>query len=295
MTGLAHAPQAYTLGSVTPRLLATSDLHVTYQQNRDFVAEIRPHSPDDWLIVAGDVGERFDDIEWTLATLRKRFHTVVWSPGNHELWTTKDDPVQSRGEVRYKQLVELCRSLDVLTPEDEFAVFESGPDGPVAVAPLFTLYDYTFRPPGTTDKESALAVAQEAGIVCTDEYFLHPDPHPSREAWCAARVAETERRLAAVDPALKTVLINHWPLVRDPTFILRYPEFALWCGTERTADWHVRFRAAVAVYGHLHIPRTIRKDGIRFDEVSLGYPREWQPRGWTGAPLLDVLREGDAR
>ncbi|GAA0234783.1 metallophosphoesterase [Saccharothrix mutabilis subsp. mutabilis] len=291
----AHGPEADTLGSVTPRLLATSDLHVTYQQNRDFVTGIRPHSPDDWLIVAGDVAERFDDIEWALSELRRQFHTVVWSPGNHELWTTKDDAVQSRGEVRYKQLVELCRSLDVRTPEDEFAVFEAGPDGPVAVAPLFTLYDYTFRPPGTSDKESALAVAQEAGIICTDEYFLHPDPYPSREAWCAARVEETERRLGAVDPALETVLINHWPLVREPTLILRYPEFALWCGTERTADWHLRFRAAAAVYGHLHIPRTIRKDGVRFDEVSLGYPREWQPRGWTKAPLVDVLREGDAR
>jgi 3',5'-cyclic AMP phosphodiesterase CpdA len=267
---------------------------VTYQQNREFVDAIRPHSPDDWLIVAGDVAEKFDDVEWALGVLRGRFAKVVWSPGNHELWTTKDDPAQARGEVRYKQLVELCRSIDVLTPDDEFAVFE-GAGGPVAVAPLFTLYDYTFRPAGTTDKASALAVAQEAGVICTDEYFLHPDPYPSREAWCAARVEESERRLRAVDPSLRTVLINHWPLVRDPTFVLRYPEFALWCGTERTADWHLRFRAAVMVYGHLHIPRTIRKDGVRFDEVSLGYPREWQPRGWTAAPLLDVLREGDAR
>ncbi|XVS62569.1 metallophosphoesterase family protein [Actinosynnema sp. CA-299493] len=280
--------------STAPRLLATSDLHVTYQQNRRFVDAIRPHSPDDWLIVAGDVAEKFDDVEWALGVLRNRFAKVVWSPGNHELWTTKDDPAQSRGEVRYKQLVELCRSIDVLTPEDEYAVFE-GAGGPVAVAPLFTLYDYTFRPAGTTDKASALAVAQEAGVICTDEYFLHPDPYPSREAWCAARIEESERRLRAVDSSLRTVLINHWPLVRDPTFVLRYPEFALWCGTERTADWHLRFRAAVMVYGHLHIPRTIRKDGVRFDEVSLGYPREWQPRGWTAAPLLDVLREGDAR
>ncbi|GAA3875543.1 metallophosphoesterase [Saccharothrix violaceirubra] len=278
----------------TPRLLATSDLHVTYQQNRDFVRDLRSDSPDDWLIVAGDVAEKFESIEWTLSTLRGRFRRVVWSPGNHELWTVKDDANQSRGDDRYRQLVELCRSLDVLTPEDEYAVFE-GAGGPVAVAPLFTLYDYTFRPAGTVDKASALAAAQEAGIMCTDEYFLHPDPYASREEWSWARIEETERRLSAVDPALRTVLINHWPLVRDPTFVLRYPEFALWCGSERTADWHLRFRAAVAVYGHLHIPRTIRKDGVRFDEVSLGYPREWQPRGWTGAPLLDVLREGDDR
>ena len=45
--------------------------------------------------------------------------------------------------------------------------------------------------------------------------------------------------------------------------------------TTRTADWHTRFRAEVAVYGHLHIPRTTHYDGVRFEEVSLGYPREW--------------------
>ncbi|WNV84146.1 metallophosphoesterase [Umezawaea sp. Da 62-37] len=278
----------------TPRLLATSDLHVTYQENRDFVAAIQPPSADDWLIVAGDVGEKFQDIEWALGLLRQRFANVIWSPGNHELWTTKDDAVQTRGEVRYKQLVEMCRSIGVLTPEDPYPVFE-GSGGPVVVAPLFTLYDYTFRPEGTHDQVSALAKAHEVGVVCTDEYFLFPDPYPSREAWCDARIVETERRLSEVDPALRTVLINHYPLVRDPTRVLRYPEFALWCGTERTADWHTRFNCVEMVYGHLHIPRTTRHDGIRFDEVSLGYPREWKPRGLTGALLHDVLREGDVR
>jgi hypothetical protein len=74
------------------------------------------------------------------------------------------------------------------------------------------------------------------------------------------------------------VLVNHQPLIREPTRILRHPEFAQWCGTERSANWHQRFNAAVVVYGHLHIPRTTWHDGVRFEEVSVGYPREWQRR-----------------
>ena len=31
-------------------------------------------------------------------------------------------------------------------------------------------------------------------------------------------------------------------------------------------------------------------DGIQFEEVSVGYPREWQPRG--GPPAPRVIREG---
>ena len=130
-------------------------------------------------------------------------------------------------------------------------------------------------------------------MVCTDEYLLHPDPYPSREAWCADRVTLTEARLKACDPAVPLVLVNHYPLVRDPTRILRYPEFAQWCGTEATADWHTRFNTAVAVYGHLHIPRTTWYDGVRFEEVSLGYPREWSRRA-ARPPVLssDPRRPG---
>jgi hypothetical protein len=40
----------------------------------------------------------------------------------------------------------------------------------------------------------------------------------------------------------------------------------------------VRYGAEAVVYGHLHIPRTTWHDGVRHEEVSLGYPREWKRR-----------------
>ncbi|MFC3502569.1 metallophosphoesterase family protein [Micromonospora krabiensis] len=267
------------------RLLAVSDLHVGYAENRAVVDGLRPGSDDDWLIVAGDVAERFADVRATLALLRDRFATVVWAPGNHELWTLPNDPVALRGEARYRELVAMCRKLGVCTPEDDYPVW-TGPGGPVTVAPLFVLYDYSFHAPGASTKAESLRRAYDVGVVCTDEMLLHPDPYPSRDAWCAARLRTTERRLAAVDPAYPTVLVNHFPLVREPTLVLRHPEFAQWCGTVGTADWHRRFRAAAVVYGHLHIPRTTWHDGVRFEEVSLGYPREWRRRGAPTVPRV---------
>jgi 3',5'-cyclic AMP phosphodiesterase CpdA len=258
-------------------LLAISDLHSAYEANRQIISELRPETDEDWLIIAGDVGEILSDIEWTLRLLSDRFAKVIWTPGNHELWTTQSDPVRLRGEHRYRRLVEMCRGMDIATPEDPYPVWR-GPGGPVTVAPLFVLYDYTFRLPGLATKEEALKQAYDAGVVCTDEFRLHPDPHPSREAWCHVRVHETERLLAARDASLPTILVSHFTLVREPTTVLHHPEFALWCGTERTADWHRRYNAVAAVYGHLHIPRTTWHDGVRFEEVSLGYPREWQAR-----------------
>jgi 3',5'-cyclic AMP phosphodiesterase CpdA len=275
-----------------PNLLAVSDLHVGFPENRKIVSDMRPASPDDWLLVAGDVGEMSTDIEWGLRTLRDRFRTVVWSPGNHELWTPPADPLQLRGQRRYQHLVDMCRDIGVLTPEDPYPVWE-GAGGPVAIAPLFLLYDYTFLPAGATTKAQALAVAVESGAVCTDEWLLHPDPYPSREAWCQTRVAQTRRRLEALGPAMPTVLVNHFPLVRYPTRVLRYPAFAQWCGTARTASWHLRFRARAVVYGHLHIPRTTWHDGVRFEEVSLGYPPEWGRRAGLGYTPRRILPAGD--
>ena len=290
------------------RLLAVSDLHVGYPENRAYADSLAPGDPGDWLIVAGDVGETFADVGFVLASLASRFAKVIWTPGNHELWTLPSDQVALRGVARYEALLKVCRRFGVLTPEDDFPVWE-GPGGPVTVAPLFTLYDYSFEPGGAAAAEPgdggpgdggppedarrkamALAAARTAGITPVDEDRLHADPYPSVAAWCRDRVAETERRLAAVDGPV--VLASHWPLLSDPVRALRHQAYAPWCGTMLTADWHVRHQVAACVYGHLHIPRGTRHDGVRFEEVSVGYPREWQRRGTAPPPPRVILGDG---
>jgi hypothetical protein len=276
---------------VSAGVFAVSDLHVDHPENHEFLRRLQPDSPHDWLIVAGDVADGLDSVQWALGLLAERFARVIWVPGNHELLAYGDDPL--RGVERYRHLVELCRGLGVLTPEDPFPLWE-GAGGPALLVPLFLLYDYSFgRNVGATRGE-AMRRAHEAGVVCVDEYLLHPDPFPSRAAWCAERVAVSRQRLAAADPDLPTVLINHFPLVDAPTRVLRHPEFAQWCGTVETADWHRRYRATAAVYGHLHIPRTTWHDGVRFEEVSLGYPRERARWGKWRSPLPRKILPGAA-
>ena len=269
-------------------MLAVSDLHVGFAQNRELVAGLHAQSSDDWLIVAGDVGEFAADIEWALGTLSKRFAKVIWVPGNHELWTHRREPLSLRGVDRYEHLVGICRRLGVITPEEPY-VHWVGEDGPAVIVPLFLLYDYTFRPAGATSKADGLDRAYRTGVVSTDERLLHADPYPSTEAWCQARLAATERRLAELPAGRSTVLVNHFPLIREPTSVMRYPEFAQWCGTVSTADWPVRFNATAVVYGHLHIPRTTWHDGVRHEEVSLGYPREWRRRATAPAIPRQIL------
>lgn len=264
------------------RLLAISDLHVGFAANRAAL-EMMPASPRDWLILAGDLGETEEHLLFVLRTLRPRFEQLVWVPGNHELWTTHDPPGQARGVERYERLVALCRREGVLTPEDPFAVWP-GPGPSHLIAPAFLLYDYSFRPEHVSEA-GALDWAAESNVMCADEAMLHPDPYPSRAAWCRARCDLTERRLAdAAASGNRLVLVNHWPLREDLLRLRRIPRFSLWCGTQRTADWHTRFGASVVVYGHMHVPHTAWRDGVRFEEVSFGYPRE---RAWRGHPPID--------
>jgi len=306
------------------RLLAISDLHLSHKRNREGLEGLA-HYPDDWLIVAGDVGERVEHLRFALDTLTPRFAQVIWTPGNHDLWCPPDATDRTRGQARYDQLVETCRSYGVLTPEDPYAQFPSSPvpnfpsspvpnfpsspvpnfpsspvpnfpsspvpnfpsspvpkfpsssvpNLPIYVCPLFLLYDYSFRPP-TVTREGALAWARESGVVCGDEQMLDPRPWPSRSAWCAARCDDTEARLSALPIEAETILINHWPLRYDLARPPRVPRFSIWCGTTRTEHWPRRFRARAVVSGHLHMRTTIVRHGVRHEEVSLGYPRDWQ-------------------
>ena len=65
------------------RLLAIADLHLRHAVTRRAL-EALPEHPEDWLIVAGDVGETEDDFRFAWSVLRPRFAELVWCPGNHD-------------------------------------------------------------------------------------------------------------------------------------------------------------------------------------------------------------------
>ena len=268
------------------KLWALSDLHVDHGHNGSALETLGAR-PDDWLLAAGDIADSDAGLVRGLQILVARFGRVVWVPGNHELWTTSKDPAALRGVARYEHLVRICRDHGVLTPEDPWPVWP-GDGPPTIIAPTFTLYDYSFAPAGVGPDDVA-AWAREDGIVAADERLLHPDPYPSRAAWCHARIEATEPRLAAVPPGHRIVLVNHWTLRHDLVRLYAVPRYTPWCGTKRTEQWHTRFPIHCVVTGHLHMRATDWRDGVRFEEVALGYPRHWSTEKGVDAYLREIL------
>ena len=266
-------------------LWAISDLHVGFEANRHAV-EALPAYPRDWLILGGDTGDTAAQLQLVLDVVTARFAVVIWVPGNHDLWTPRHWPDATRGVAHYERLVDQCRRAGVLTPDDPFVAWPGEPRA--VIAPCFTLYDYSFAPPGLSPAD-AVAWAAADKVQCADEVLLAPPPYPSRQDWCAARVDYTEARLAAVAPGVPIVLVNHFPLRADLAVLPRIPRFTIWCGTTRTADWHTRFPCEVVVSGHLHMRSTRWRDGVRFEEVSLGYPAQWQQAKGAAAYLRQIL------
>lgn len=266
---------------MTTTLWAVSDLHAAVKLNGPQIEAIQPRDPSDWLIVAGDVAERPELIVQVMKQLAERFDTVVWVPGNHELFCKSTD--RHRGRDKYAYLVQAMRGIGVVTPEDRYPVF-----GGVTICPLFTLYDYSFRARHLS-VEDAVAAAKEKNVMMTDEFAIAP--FVDVRAWCWDRLAYTTKRLSRIDGP--TVLVNHWPLVHEPVEQMMWSEIALWCGTRHTRTWAQRYNAQAVVYGHLHLPGVTTVDGVDHIEVSLGYPREWQHRGHEIAfpyPVMEVAQ-----
>lgn len=254
------------------KLYAISDLHLANKSNRDALHSILPHN-EDWLILAGDTGETVEHLKLALAILTPKFRQIIWVPGNHDLWTIPLNNDGLKGEYKYKSLVNICRTYNVITPEDEYPQIKLK-DKYYVIAPTFTLYDYSYRP-DSVNYENAVDWAAESGVVCTDEDLLIPSPHNSIKEWCHIRCKYTELKLDKIPSSIPIIFVNHYPIIEKFAILPRFPRFTLWCGTKYTQNWLKKYNIKNVVYGHTHIRLSIYWEDIKFDEVSLGYPRDW--------------------
>ena len=282
---MKHVPAGMPEAPAVPgRLLAVSDLHVSHPRNRKWVADLPPGSPGDWLLVAGDLAEKVEDIEWTLRTLRSCYGTVVWVPGNHDLWAHPRDPVKLRGEARYQHLVALCRDLGVITPGGPLPGVDRRrrPGGDRPAVPALRLHVPPGRHqhqgrgagPGLPDRRGR----RRRAASCT--------PTRTRAGRPGARPAST-RPCRGWRPSTRICRRSWSATSRSPESPLG--SCAIRCSRSGAAPSRPRTGTGASAPSRWSTATCTSRgrcfqDGVRFEEVSLGYPYEQDRHPETPAP-----------
>jgi predicted phosphodiesterase len=238
------------------RVFATSDIHVDYDANAQWIRDLSiADYQDDVLILAGDVTDTLSLLEWSLATLAKKFGKVLFVPGNHDLWVVRDDQKKNS----------LQKFDDVRAAvEASGASMEPFRERGVSIVPLLSWYDYSFGEP-----------TEELRSVWMDYRA------------CRWPVGYTEPQIAAYFAAFNeghvslagdtVITFSHFLPRIDvmPAYIpaasrLLYPIL----GSMQLDGQVRRLNARMHVYGHSHVNRHVKIDGVSYINNAFGYPNE---------------------
>ena len=238
------------------RIFALSDIHIDYSVNRDFIEQLSAFDYQaDLLILAGDVSDHPSRLAWCLQTLAQRFKHVLFVPGNHDLWVTRDG---SLGDslAKFAQIRHLVREAG--------ASMHTFHNGKVSIVPLLGWYDYSFGEPGPTLLEAWMdfrACRWPDGFAERDitEHFL------------------AQNQLALPNRAPLVITFSHFlpridvmPWMIPPDKRIVYPVL----GTS-LLDTQVRQIAPqLHVYGHSHVNCQVQIEGITYINNAFGYPNE---------------------
>ena len=131
-----------TAGLSTCRnIYAVSDLHVEHRSNMDWVESLsHAQYGSDVLICAGDVADRLETFEVAMQHLVRAFHTVFYTPGNHELWLRRDGSEGRDSLDKLRRLDSVCRRLGVVTSPQRVQLDTGG----VHVCPLVSFHHTSF-------------------------------------------------------------------------------------------------------------------------------------------------------
>lgn len=251
------------------RIFALSDIHVDHDANARWVDGLSTADyRDDLLILAGDVTDKPALFEWCLRAFAKRFRKVIFVPGNHDLWVIRD----GREKNSLQKFAEVCATVEACG-----ATMQTYRERGVAIHPLLGWYDYSFGQPS----EELLAMWMDFRACRWPEGFGANE--------ISAHFAELNQVTARADG--ETVItcshflprIDAMPWYISGTNRLLYPVL----GTTRLETQLRKMKPSMHVYGHSHVNRSVKLDGVTYINNAFGYPSET----WIASKDLLAIHE----
>ncbi|GLQ52156.1 metallophosphoesterase [Dyella flava] len=251
------------------RVFAVSDLHLDYAPNRAWVEQLSLQDyQEDALILAGDLSDRLALIQDGFKALMRRFATVLYVPGNHDLWVHREGMHDS-----FEKFDAVCETASAqgicLTPfrhED------------LAIVPLLGWYDYSFGRPGDYLRSAwadyrACRWPHGYDDAAITRWFVERNPaHSAPELEGADKIISFSHFLPRIDLMPDRIPEKHRRL---------YPILGA-----HVLDVQLRqLGASMHIYGHSHVNRHITVDGVTYINNAYGYPSEAH---FTARQLLHV-------
>jgi predicted phosphodiesterase len=257
--GLAGVDQALTTSRrrrATMRVFALSDIHIDYDVNAEWIANLSvAEYQDDVLILAGDVTDSRRLLDWCLSALAKRFKKVLFTPGNHDLWVMREDR-----EMNSLQKFDDVRAV----VESSGASMRAFRERDLSVIPLLAWYDYSFGEPSEKLKRVWM------------DYRACRWPSGYTEKDVATHFAAFNNK--QVSAAGDTVITYSHFLPRIdlmPGFVPGANGFLYPVLGSAQLDSQLRsLNSSIHVYGHSHVNRHVKIDGVSYINNAFGYPRE---------------------
>jgi predicted phosphodiesterase len=238
------------------RVFALSDIHIDYSANAKWIENLSvAEYQDDVLILAGDVSGIQKLLDWGLRILTKRFKKVLFVPGNHEFWVRRED----RERDSLQKFEDICAVVKS-TGASMQAFHERG----VSIIPLLGWYDYSFGEP-----------SEELRTMWMDYHFCRwPNGFTDRDIAAHFAAFNDEQNSIASD---KIITYSHFLPRIDlmPDFIpsaqrVLYPVL----GSVQLERQLRRLNPGIHVYGHSHVNRQVKIDGVSYINNAFGFPRE---------------------
>lgn len=237
------------------RVFAVSDIHIDYEANADWVANLSVSEyQDDVLILAGDVTDTLRKLDWCLKTLTRRFRKVLFVPGNHDLWVIRDQP--------HKNSLQKFDEVAAVV-ESSGASMQTFRAPGVTIVPLLTWYDYSFGEP--SDELRAIWMDFRAcrwpGEYSAQDVTSHFMSLNETFTPNGDKVITYSHFLPRLD-----VMPSYIPCVSQKL----YPVL----GSTRLDRELRAINSSLHVYGHSHVNRHVTIDGVTYVNNAFGYPSE---------------------
>jgi predicted phosphodiesterase len=238
------------------RIFALSDIHVDYEVNARWIANISlADYRDDILILAGDVSHSLPLLDWCLSTLAARFRKLLFVPGNHDLWVLSE--AQARNSLQ--KFDEVCAVAGA-----SGASMQPFREQKLLIVPLMAWYDYSFGEPGEELKSMWM------------DYHACRWPSGFGEKEIAGHFAAfNKQQVSSADDMVIT--FSHFLPRIDlmPRFIPAKMNFLHPVLGTTQLELHLRsLNSEIHVYGHSHVNHKLKLDNVVYINNAFGYPNE---------------------